>query len=202
MCGLSSSSKRHIQESGDDLQESGHGYSSMNVIEIFIFEINAAVSLLTETLRQSRDGWGSSSDWQEAELQADEKDATRRFKAIVNRNVGVRQRPWENGHWDTISQQRYKSLVRLDTGISSLTYQPHIAFDDIEQRLSYGVHNNFTKDPSIFMLTKKCSFHESRPLEASCSLRFINVGKEWLQLRISISDNLRKFEEVAEIPTL
>ncbi|GJS82958.1 hypothetical protein Tco_0749499 [Tanacetum coccineum] len=114
----------------------------------------------------------------------------------------VRQRPWENGHWDTISQQRYKSLVRLDTGISSLTYQPHIAYDDIEQRLSYGVHNNFLKDPSIFMPTEKCSFHESRPLEASCSLRFINVGKEWLQLRISISDNLRKFKEVAEIPTL
>ncbi|GKB22057.1 hypothetical protein Tco_0855980 [Tanacetum coccineum] len=92
MCGLSSSSKRHIQESGDDLQESGHGYSSMNVIEIFTFEINAALlymsrslspsgiqlyskihRLLTETLRQSRDGWGSSSDSQEAELQADEK---------------------------------------------------------------------------------------------------------------------------------
>ncbi|GKA59097.1 hypothetical protein Tco_0758410 [Tanacetum coccineum] len=102
----------HIQESGDDLQESGHGYSSMNVIEIFIFEINAAVwfdcltksgalspsgiqlyseihRLLTETLRQSRDGWGSSSDWQEAELQADEEDATRRFKAIVHRNLGT-----------------------------------------------------------------------------------------------------------------
>ncbi|GJR09539.1 ethylene-responsive transcription factor ERF113-like protein [Tanacetum coccineum] len=50
----------------------------------------------------------------------------------------------------------------------SLAYdQPQIANDNVEQRLSYGLHNNMLKDPSVFMPTEKCSFHEPRPLEAS-----------------------------------
>ncbi|GKB35366.1 meiosis-specific protein ASY1 [Tanacetum coccineum] len=50
----------------------------------------------------------------------------------------------------------------------SLAYdQPWIANDNVEQRLSYGLHNNMLKDPSVFMPTEKCSFHEPRPLEAS-----------------------------------
>ncbi|GKB52880.1 hypothetical protein Tco_0903633 [Tanacetum coccineum] len=41
------------------------------------------------TVRQPRDGWGSSRDWQEAELQDDDEDATIRFEAIVHRSLGT-----------------------------------------------------------------------------------------------------------------
>nr|GEW06769.1 hypothetical protein [Tanacetum cinerariifolium] len=69
-----------------------------------------------------------------------------------------------DGHYTDIQDVRSSNIEFH--GIS-LIYQPHIAYDNVKQRLSYGLHNNLLKDPSVFMPTEKCSFHEPRPLEAS-----------------------------------